>query len=240
MLGLRRSVVTLVAATVVGSLLSGCGTRAEQPNPQAKSTSSRHGRHVQVRPGGPVETVAGDAPPGCRFRTVAQLVATSDVVVVGQVISAGIGRLATGEPAESHGDRWRRLTVQVSQIVYGQPASRPVVVLQSGYMHTAWIPGEEKAWVPYELGPQPWLHAGDRVVAFLQRAHREPERYTMLGPGEWILNEGTVTTPAVEPVARVVDGRRWARVQSLLTRAAEKATNGTVHAVHPRDSKVRC
>jgi hypothetical protein len=156
-----------------------------------------------------VATGAGREP-GYIFESLPRLVATSEVVVVGRVESAERAH-KIGPPEDDF--FVRDVVLKVERQFYGPPVGETVIVDQAGYL------GDQS----FEYEEQPWVQPGDRVVYFLVDTETRPEgHYTIVAmPGQLLIREdGTVSTPAIDPLARDLDGAAWDTVADQIERAA--------------------
>ena len=139
------------------------------------------------------------------FETLPELVAASEVVVLGTVESAAKGNSIAkgGGPPYS-----RDLTVLVEKQYYGQTVSARIVVEQEGYDGD----GGDRS---YELMEQPWLYPGDRAAFFLETSELPPyDHFFIVTPGQFTLKEdGIVSISAQDPIARQLDGAPWSTVE---------------------------
>ena len=139
------------------------------------------------------------------FETLPELVAASDVVVLGTVESAAVGNSIAkgGGPPYS-----RDLTVRVEKQYYGQAVGARIVVQQEGYE-------DDGGDFSYELMEQPWLYPGDRAAFFLETSELPPyDHFFIVTPGQFSLKEdGIVSITAEDPIARQLDGAPWSTVE---------------------------
>jgi hypothetical protein len=170
---------------------------------------------ISVACGERPDTVAhADYPAEYTFETLPQLVRKSDLVVLGTVESAARGHSMGG------GLYSRDLTVRVEKHYYGVAVGARIVVDQEGYDA---LDGTDAS---YELDSQPWVYPGDRAVFFLETGDSDltPEGHFILlpGPGQLVVNEdGKVSTPADDPIARQLNGSSWSTVEGEIEAAVE-------------------
>lgn len=159
------------------------------------------------------------------FETLPDLVAASDIVVLGTVESAAIGNSIAkgGGPPYS-----RDLTVRVQKQYYGQSVGARIVVQQEGYE-------DDGGDFSYELMEHPWLYPGDRAAFFLETSELPPyDHFFILAPGQFTLKEeGIVSITAEDPIARQLDGAPWSTVE----REIEAAVALTENKVRANKSK---
>ncbi len=168
------------------------------------------------------DTVAhADYPAEYTFETLPKLVRKSDLIVLVTVESA-----ARGHSISRGGDLYSRdLTVRVEKHYYGVAVGARIVVDQEGYDD---LDGTDTS---YELDSQPWVYPGDRAVFFLKTGESDltPEGHfiPLSGPGQLVVNEdGKVSTPADDPVARQLDGAPWPSVEAKIEKAVELVEQG--------------
>jgi hypothetical protein len=220
----RRIALGLVAASI--GLVVGCGQQA--------GTGDRAGTDLPERP----DTVAvADPPPGCTFKSLPALVATSDIVVFGTVESAQPGPVIRQElfpssdpaveddkPTDVLVDvRRREVTVRVEQQFFGAPVEAKIVLEQAGYE------GEQA----YELSGTPWLFPGDRAVFFAQEDAATAGNYRIMLAGEWVVEgNGSVSTFDTDPLLVALDGVSWKAVAADLQAAVGKVLAGNASPVN--------
>ncbi len=185
-----------IAALVALSVLAGCGERPD--------------------------TVAhADYPAEYTFETLPKLVRKSDLIVLVTVESA-----ARGRSISRGGDLYSRdLTARVQKHYYGVAVDARIVVQQEGYDDAD---GTDTS---YELDSQPWVYPGDRAVFFLESGESDltPQGHfiPLPGPGQLVVNEdGKVSTPADDPIARQLDGASLPTVERLVEAAVQLVKKG--------------
>lgn len=146
--------VLMVVMVLFSMLLVGCGVgpAAERTTPTERTTAAERSTTVER----PDSVAVADAYPGYIFESLPRLVATSEVVVVGEVISAEKGKRLVPDDILYHRD----VSVRVERQLYGPPVEDTIVVHVGGYDGDA----------SYELQDVPWLYPGDRAVYFLAHA----------------------------------------------------------------------
>ncbi len=170
----------------------------------------------------PETVLHASRPPGYIFKSLPRLVATSDVVVVGTVESAEKGARIVPDDDLYH----RAVTVSVTDQLYGPSVASTITVREDGYNGDT----------PFELEEQPWLYPGDRAVYFLaQPGDAPPHHYNIIAaPGRLTIEEdGSVSTKAIDPIARELDGRSWDDVKQAIRAAVEKARDEDVPPLPP-------
>ncbi len=147
-----------VAMVLFSMLLAGCGvgSAAERAAPAERTTAAERPTTVQR----PDSMAQADASPGYTFESLSRLVATSEIVVFGEVKSVEKGERVA--PDDILYDR--DVFVSVERQFYGSPVGDTIVVHQGGY------DGDTS----FELQEMPWLYPGDRAVYFLAHAPGDP------------------------------------------------------------------
>jgi hypothetical protein len=209
-----------VAMLLFSMLLVGCGVgpAAERTAPAERTTLAERPTTAE-RP----ESVAQvSVPPGYIFESLPRLVATSEVVVVGEVISAEKGERLVPDDILYHRD----VTVHVERQLYGPPVEDTIVVHVGGYDGDA----------SYELQDMPWLYPGDRAVYFLAHAPGDPPKHYELiaAPGRLAIEgDGTVSTEASDPIARRLDGQQWSVVAPRIRNAVQVVRQQDIEPLPP-------
>ena len=216
-LGRRRSGWTVllgavaaaaIAAVVAGTALLGTDTDAPPvaATPVELTSSPRE--------------IEASRPPGYWFRSLAQLVATSEVVVYGTVESVRRGHALTPDDPTL---LVRDVTVTVQRQFSGPPVGDRIVVDQESIEVDG--PGNASTERAFEFAEQPWVYPGDQVIYFLVDTDTRPEgHYTIVAmPGQMVVHDGTVLTPAEDPVAGSVNGEDWDTVRTQLLDAVRQA-----------------
>ena len=167
----------------------------------------------------------GDPYPDAIFETLPELVAASDVVVLGTVESAAKGQSTSDEGGPPYS---RDLTVRVEKQYYGQTVGERIVVEQLGYE----VSHDDGADVPFELKEQPWLYPGDRAAFVLKTSDLPPkDHFVIVTPGQFTLKEdGRVSITAEDPVARQFDGAPWSTVEREIEAAVQVAEKKVLQA----------
>ena len=101
------------------------------------------------------------------FDSIETMLATSDLVVLGEVTAFRQGRLLfPQEPDTSH--RLRESTITISEVLKGEYTGTTLILEEQGYFSDG---------TPYELGEMPWSVVGDIGVFFLKRNAFFPENH---------------------------------------------------------------
>lgn len=192
-----------LTALLLATLLGGCG-----------SDSSAVER--------PDSVVDAARPPGYVFESLPRLVATSEVVVLGTVQSAGKGERVVPDDPLHH----RKVVLDVEKQFHGESVDSTIVVHEGGYN------GDKS----YELREQPWLYPGDRAVYFLAHPpNAKPNHYDIVAaPGRFAITEdNTVSSEATDPVARQLDGIPWSKFTQRLRGKVQTARQQDVQPLPP-------
>ena len=158
----------------------------------------------------------GDRLPEDIFETLPDLVAASDIAVLGTVESAAKGQSTSDEGGPPYS---RDLAVRVEKQYYGQTVAERIVVEQLGYE----VSHNDGGDVSFELMEQPWLYPGDRAAFFLETSDLPPyDHFIIVTPGQFTLKEdGAVSITAEDPIARQLDGSPWSTVEREIETAVQ-------------------
>lgn len=128
------------------------------------------------------------------FTSLEEMVATSDLVVVGEVTAIERGPMPTDDP---DGIGLRNVTVTISETLKGTAPGATVVIGEAGYFHDH----------SFELADMPWSRLGDIGVFSLKHHDGQPANHfthihpdgRMLthyrgGDGQSLMYDGTVET----------------------------------------------
>ena len=119
------------------------------------------------------------------FDSLEGMIATSDLVVLGEVTAIRQGRLLVPqEVATSH--RLRDATVTISEILKGEYTGSTLVIEEQGYLADG---------TPYELTEMPWSQIGDVGVFFLKHSVFHPD-----GHFGQIHPDGRILTAHMDPL----------------------------------------
>ena len=99
------------------------------------------------------------------FDSLEEMIATSDLVVLGEVTEIRQGRLLFPQEAATS-DRLRDATITISEILKGEYGGTTLVIEEQGYLADG---------TPYELSEMPWSQIGDVGVFFLNQSPLHPE-----------------------------------------------------------------
>jgi hypothetical protein len=205
------------------TLLSGCGGSPKQPAPgNIPKEMTADGRVVAK------EQVA-EAVYGWHFTDPRQLVASSELVVLGRV-----ERVERG-PASPQGDAVetiRYLHVKVEQRLYGRLSGDQVVLQDQGWLK---IDGQPEK--PFRLEGMIRLEAGDRAFLFL---HKDPDTgfYEQLDDQAAYRVQGgeIIDSQRTDPMVRRIELMRDRDLVQLVTDTAAAIRRGEIKPARPRSS----
>lgn len=193
----KVTMATVAASQVLALVLVGCADEStvRQSQKPAHSTTSAADRPSQV--------FEGSRPVGFIFADLPTLMATSEFVLLGSVVSASKGELMARDDILYQRD----LVFSVEEQFYGPDLPDTVTVHQAGFS------GD----VSFELADQRWLYPGDRAFVFVNHdAENSPSMHFDLvaAPGLLKVEAGsrTVHSDATDPLARSLEGRSEADV----------------------------
>ena len=119
------------------------------------------------------------------FDSLEGMIATSDLVVLGEVTAIRQGRLLFPQEVATS-DRLRDATITISEILKGEYTGSTLVIEEQGYLADG---------TPYELTEMPWSQIGDVGVFFLKHSDLHSEGYF----GQ-IHPDGRILTAYVDPI----------------------------------------
>ena len=153
-------VVRTAAVAAVLLAAAGCGSQSPVPVAEEKPDTIAHSGRWHYH-----------------FTSLEELVATSDLVVVGEVTGIERGRvLPDPDPASRIG--LRDVTLAISETIKGTAPGAAVVIEEVGY----------DADGSFELDDMPWSQLGDVGVFFLKHAKGQPaDRFRQIHPDGRIL-----------------------------------------------------
>lgn len=207
------------------ALLTACAA----PPPEAATTSPQHDREALV------------AAEAFDFSSLAQMVATSDLVVRGRVTETRPGRIVGAEPTphklESEysgpgsGMRLEEVVVDVEAILHGEPPGRPVVVEVDGW----WMSNEERVVLEEQVG----FDNGQEVVLALHQKREqldEPRFALVSSQGAYLLDgPRVIPTKRTDDLVRAIEQWGTQRLLSEVEAASLAAARGMVTPL-PRPS----
>lgn len=194
------SLCVLGMVLILTTLTTGCGSRTERPESVAVATR----------------------PPGYIFKSLPKLVATSEIVVIGTVKSAGRGERVVPDDTLYYRD----VVVDVQRQFYGEPVESNIFFHQDGY----------EGDTPFEISGVPWVYQGDRVILFLADPPGPPSNhYNIIAPPGLLIvgDDGTITTEATDPVARSLNGQQWSVVAPRIRESAQVVRNKDIKPLPP-------
>lgn len=183
-MNLRRSHRVVLVA--IGLVLSACGSSGSDSGGREGTSERRLEVPDQV-----VDAVGADY----FFTSTEEMAATSDVVVVGRVVSTQVGRpLDMAEDLDEAVPIYlREATIEVEEVLKGPAGLRSVVLEQEGYSED----------VSFALSDYPWVQVGDRGIYFLYDSTAAPEGhyYLINSVGQIVLAEDEVLVFSESPLA---------------------------------------
>ncbi len=129
----------------------------------ACSTSSQVQSIEDVRP----DTIAFASAWHYSFDSLEAMVATSDLVIAGEVTAINEGRLMNASDLNIP-TRYRLVTITIEETIKGVYTNNAVQIEEAGY-----TPGG----VSFEIDEMPWSNVGDTGIFFLKRYSAQPEGY---------------------------------------------------------------
>lgn len=130
------------------------------------------------------------------FDSLEAMVATSDLVVVGEVTAVSQGRLMNPDDP-SIPTRYRLVTISIQEVIKGIYANSTVLMEEAGYVPNG---------ASFEIDEMPWSNIGDVGIFFLAKYPDQPEgHYSQISP------EGRLLT-----AIRDSDGAAQLGLQSVL------------------------
>jgi hypothetical protein len=158
---------------------------------------------------------------GVHYRSVEQLVAAANTVVVGRVVGTGRGQVLDQQDVVF---TMRNVRVQVEQVWAGRMPTPAFTIEQAGWERTMRRPGWRGLLDP--AGEREWrfkddlrLEQGDRGVFFLA-GRRLPTGWEVLGPEGLYLIDGAelVDTGREDPTVRAVEPMTVAQLEAAVRR----------------------
>lgn len=144
---MQRTLVMRVAATAAVLLAAACGSESSVPTAEEKP-----------------DTIAAAHWWPYHFTTLEEMVATSDLVVVGEVTAIERGPMPIDDP---DGIGLRNVTITISETLKGSATGTTVVVGESGYHSDG----------SFEIDDMPWSQLGDIGVFSLKHYDGQPANH---------------------------------------------------------------
>ena len=204
----RAARVRLLTATAMVTLLANCSSADDTSAPTSPASDS--GTE-------PTEIILTQGAEVYTYDSLAQLIASADVVVRGTVVGDQSG------PQLDGGRTVREVLLHVAETYRGDVGIDSTIAIDTG---AGW---DTASGLAYRYEPIPWLVLGDEVIAFLIEPAGRSGDLEVIGSNGIVLRDGELTrTEHHTRIGETLTAFTWPELLSQMTDAAAEAASGRV------------